>query len=391
MGDTWYQGFPREVQSLSSPAWLTWIVTHVFFSDTMRALFSLLFGAGLVLMASRGMTKSIYWRRNVFLILFGIAHGTLFMWAGEILMIYGVCAVLLFPLRNANTKTLMWLSIVLLCGFTLLASAGGLVATERYQLAQGGLAQQELGNALTEEQQAALDDWANDPRSHPIGPEEFAQEEATRLSGYFANVKLSTEQFIEFQLYSEESAGIVLETVFTVMLGMALFGAGVISGQRSLSFYRNMMLIGYAIGLTLRTLTTSASWDAGVPNPVWFEFVVYEPARIATALGHIGLFFVLFFNTSGSRVWLALARMGQMALTSYIGQSLISAALFFGFGFALFGKLDWFELTLLAAVVLVFQGIVSFYWLTRYRFGPFEWLWRSLTYWKWQALLKSKG
>ena len=104
------------------------------------------------------------------------------------------------------------------------------------------------------------------------------------------------------------------------------------------------------------------------------------------ALGYIGL--VMIICKLGILVWLryALARVGQMALTNYLSQSLICNIIFMGFGFGLFAQLGRVEIYYVVFGVWVFQILFSIYWLKHYRFGPAEWLWRSLTYKKKQPL-----
>ena len=85
----------------------------------------------------------------------------------------------------------------------------------------------------------------------------------------------------------------------------------------------------------------------------------------------------------------ALAAVGQMAFTNYIMQTLICNTIFLGFGFSLYGMLERHELYYIVASVWIFQLIVSSIWLHYFRFGPLEWMWRSLTYWQKQPFRKT--
>ena len=123
---------------------------------------------------------------------------------------------------------------------------------------------------------------------------------------------------------------------------------------------------------------------------VWLT-IVYDPARLAVAFGHIG---VVMLAVKSMRVpWLTrmLADVGRMALTSYLGATLICTTLFNGYGFGLFGVLRRHQLYLIVLAIWTAQLAFSRLWLRRFHFGPVEWLWRSLTYWRRQPFLRSHG
>ncbi len=103
-------------------------------------------------------------------------------------------------------------------------------------------------------------------------------------------------------------------------------------------------------------------------------------------LGHIGLIGLLYRASPLSAAMRNLSAVGQMALTNYLTQSLICMLLFTGAGLALFGQLERHELYYVVAAIWIVQLIWSPLWLRRFRFGPLEWLWRSLTYWQRQPM-----
>lgn len=113
-------------------------------------------------------------------------------------------------------------------------------------------------------------------------------------------------------------------------------------------------------------------------------------SRTFRALGIFGLIMVL--HKSGWFRWFfaLMQPVGQMAFTNYLLQSMICGLIFYGVGFGLFGKRQRYELYYVVAGVWLFQIIVSNLWLRSFRFGPMEWLWRSLTYWKLQPFRKRK-
>jgi len=118
---------------------------------------------------------------------------------------------------------------------------------------------------------------------------------------------------------------------------------------------------------------------------------LYEVARSIRSIGIFGLIMLLY--KSGWFKWLfALMRpAGQMAFTNYLMQSLLVGLFFYGIGFEMFGKLQLNQVYYVVAGTWLLQIIWSHIWLKFFRFGPLEWAWRSLTYWKWQPIVKRRG
>ncbi|MHC4992200.1 MAG: DUF418 domain-containing protein [Planctomycetota bacterium] len=169
-----------------------------------------------------------------------------------------------------------------------------------------------------------------------------------------------------------------------MLLGMGLYKLGVFGAQRSVALYGAMVVLGYALGLPLIWI--------GAQKIVAheFDFVYFFRygwnfnylGSLFVALGHVGL--VMLLCRMDALAWLmrALAAVGQMAFTNYLMQSIICTLVFYGYGFGLWGSLSRFELIGVVGAVWAAQIIWSPLWLRVFRFGPFEWLWRSLTYWK---------
>ena len=109
---------------------------------------------------------------------------------------------------------------------------------------------------------------------------------------------------------------------------------------------------------------------------------------LVVALAWVGL--VMLVVTAGALSWLtnALSAVGQMALTNYLMQSIICTTIFYGHGFGLFGKFDYLQQMYVVLSVGIVQLIWSPLWMQSFRYGPFEWLWRSLTYWRFQPLAR---
>jgi uncharacterized protein len=151
-----------------------------------------------------------------------------------------------------------------------------------------------------------------------------------------------------------------------------------------------MALVGYSVGLSVNYWETTylITHQFGIIAQD-LTSITYNVGRVFTTLGHIAV--IMLFIKSGIAMFLqrSLAAVGQMALTNYIMQTLICNSLFLGFGFSLYGQLERHELYYIVFSVWIFQLIISPIWLQYFRFGPLEWIWRSLTYWQKQPFKKA--
>ncbi len=175
-----------------------------------------------------------------------------------------------------------------------------------------------------------------------------------------------------------------------MLIGMALLKLGILNAERSSRFYLSMMAIGYGIGCSVNAYEINVLLNSnfGVLETAQ-SFLTYDVGRVPVTLGHVGL--VMLICRKGWLNWLTsrIAAVGRMALTSYVTHTVICIFIFFGIGFAMFGELQRYQLYYVVFGIWIFQLIVSPIWLKYYRFGPLEWLWRSLTYNKRQAMKRS--
>ncbi len=177
-----------------------------------------------------------------------------------------------------------------------------------------------------------------------------------------------------------------------MFLGMALFGWGFFSNKLPTSTYTTTLLVGYGLGLPISWFFFTNQVDFFTnPGKVvdYFRvdfFNLYDIRRALLAIGHASLLILIY--RSGIVPWLmkALTAVGQMAFTNYLMQSIICTFIFHGYGLGYYAKLSFHQLYYVVFGVWIFQLILSPIWLTYFRFGPFEWLWRSLTYWKMQPI-----
>ena len=152
-----------------------------------------------------------------------------------------------------------------------------------------------------------------------------------------------------------------------------------------------MIVIGYAIGLSVNYYETMIEINSNFdPVEISRAGQTYQLGRLFTTLGHIGLF--MLFIKSGILWFLqnALAAVGKMALTNYLMHTVICTTYFLGFSFGMFGKLQRYELYYVVIAIWIVQLIYSPIWLKYFRYGPAEWLWRSLSYKKKQPFRIAK-
>ena len=363
----------------------SWIITTMFFEGTQRGLFTLLFGAGVILMTAsleasgRPNAQDIYFRRNLWLVVFGIIHGFVLLWTGEILFYYGVTALFVYGLRHARPRTLLGLAIgglVLTMAWNGLDTWNGLKKHREYIVADS---LKSAGDSLTAEQAGAIEAWQGLLKEFKPDSAKIQKEVDAKQGSYWDVMKFQAPQLTRFQswwLYR------YFFDYFSMMLiGMVLFKTGIISASRPTRFYGTLVLLGYGVGLTVNCVEVSHILQENFSVLSFLKTgVTYDLGRIPMTIGHLGM--LMLFARGSWFGWLrnSLAAVGRMAFTNYIMTSIICAFVFYGFGFGLYGELPRHQLYYVVGAIWLFQLIVSPLWLQRYRFGPLEWLWRRLTY-----------
>ncbi len=364
-----------------------WIMNNMLFEGTMRGLFTLLFGASVILLTSglekKGagiMTADIYYRRTLWLLLFGIVNVYIFLWHGDILYPYALLGLTLFPFRNASVKTLFTCA-----GALLLVGALWYISDYHNELniQNDGIEIQKLkdtGVTLSTEQESKLTAWTKQKAKHT--EEEIKEDIDAKQKGYFSVMlyKVKQNQFMQTTLMYRLWPWDILSFM---LIGMAFFKLRIFHAEKSMKFYFTLMTIGYLVGLSINYFETKMIIDSN------FDAVIiakadqtYDLGRLFTTLGHVGL--AMLFIKSGILPFLqkALAAVGKMTLSNYLFTAIVTTIIFYGFGFGLYGKLERYELYYIVAGFWIFQLIVSPIWLKYFKYGPAEWLWRSLTYQK---------
>ena len=369
----------------------TWIFTHILFDQKFISIFAMLFGAGLVLMTERAESRGakparFYFRRQFWLVVIGALHAY-FIWFGDILFAYALIGMLVYPFRKRRPRTLIIIACLLL-PVALLLNLGNAKMMELTMAKVAGievlLAQ---GEELDEEQQQILDDWEQQ-RTFSFPTDEDVQKEVDAYRGSYVDiVRFRAPLVAMMQVFMVIFFGI-WRIAPLMMIGMALMKLGILTGERSADFYRRFMLVFYLFGLPL-TVFSAADLHAHQFD----QLHVMRGGGLANyfgsllvALGHIGL--VMWIAKTGmlQRLMQRFAAVGRMALSNYLAHSIILTTVFYGYGLGLYGSVPRFWQMGFVAAVVALQLWWSPWWLERYRFGPVEWAWRSLTYWRKQPM-----
>jgi uncharacterized protein len=354
----------------------------------------MIFGAGIILLTSRAESRGdsspsadIYYRRNLWLGAFGILHAFL-LWQGEVLYPYALCALALYPFRRLAPKGLIAIGaamMVIIAGFTLYNA----IDTKK-TIAEGKAAMEikKSGRVLTEDQEGAVKKWEELRKHAKPTPEETEKVNKKWRGSVLDVLKVRAESVWRWHSLAYYHYW-NLDVFSMMLLGMAFFKLGIFSGARSVRFYVVMAAVGYAVGLSINSYTAYTR----VTNN--FDLVVniytgisYDIGRLSIALAHVGVLMLLV--KGGIMTWLtrSLGAIGQMALSSYLTHSIVCSTIFCGYGFAMYGRLERYQLYYIVGSLWIFQMIVSPIWLRHFHFGPAEWAWRSLTYWQKQPMRK---
>ena len=380
-----------------SPADLMiWRVMSLFFEGTLRGLFTLLFGASALLFLERHAARAgglrpadLYFRRTLWLIVFGLLNGYVLLWSGDVLFYYGLAGLILFVFRNLAPRRLLILATVVMILQTLVSVGEWLDYRETSALAEAANARQAAGLPLADGDQEALGAFQALRGNFRPSPEDLEATVANVRESYrSAFAVLATDTwYMQSQFFFRHG---LLECLGMMLLGMALLKLGVLSGSSPVRVHVAMIVVGYAVGLSVNISELRQVEQERFSAEVFLRtFLTYDLGRIPMTLGHIGTIALLCrarWFTKAARVF---AAVGRMALTNYLAQSLVCLFVFTGAGLAWYGQLARHELYYIVVAIWVVQLIWSPLWLHHFRYGPAEWVWRSLTYWRRQSLRRA--
>jgi len=368
----------------------TWTILHILAEGKMRCLFSLVFGASAILLTSRLDSRpdgaDFYYRRMLWMMVFGIVHAYL-LWQGEVLFPYAMCGLILYPFRRLSARALLGIAATLI---VLQAAVIAFKALETREIVEKGraLAQKEASGAkLTDIEKETKEKWESIRRMMRPTAEELRKDAAEWRGNFVSVVKARAKVVLMFT--SKPIYLPIWWDFFSMMfLGMGLMKLRLFDAQAwPARTFAWLIVIGYGIGVPVNSwsawLVIKSNFDLATH---WFANTTYDVGRLSIAMGHLGVLMLLCRQNWLSWVTSRLAAIGQMAFSNYVLHSLICAFVFTGYGFKLYGQLERYQLYYVVGAIWLVQFIGSIYWLRRFRFGPLEWCWRSLTYWKRQPM-----
>lgn len=363
-----------------------WWFSRLVFDMKMQSLFSMLFGAGLVVLGDRALRAGrsltpVFYRRVAVLAVMGILHGYL-LWYGDILWTYAILGALVYPLRRLPTGWLLAVGLAFfLLGAVFTSGLGGVMWWMRDQATQ---AQAVIDAGGTPEGLPAemLDIWNEIARDFDPTPENLAEEEAA-VRGSFIDVAVyRAPSTLELQIGPPFWIITLWRFSGYMLIGIACMRLGVFTGKLRDSAYAAMLILGYGIGLPIVTLgglqAESNRFDFVMTFLTGFDWNYV--ASLFVAFGHVGALTLLFKSPAMSWILPGLAATGRMALTNYLTQSLLCAAFFNGWGFDQWNRLTKTEIAAVVLTIWTLQITWSLLWLRHFRLGPMEWLWRRITY-----------
>ena len=353
---------PTAIEGHQGTNYFVWYFCHLLADSKFMSIFSMLFGAGVVLMARRQEKKgqavwALHYRRMLGLLIIGLVHAYGF-WYGDILVPYAVCGSLVIFLWRLPVRWLVAASVFLiLIGAALTALFGvAMLFLSESELAEVTASWRPSGDLVREELSAYRGDWMTQLRHR-------------------AESSLVMQGFLLPTMIGWHVAGLML-------LGMALFKAGFLSGDRSKPELAGLAIVGMVVGLPLIAWgihwNESSGWS--LKQSLFFGMLPNYFGSTFVALSYICGIGLLLKSRLRTLITAALAPVGRMALTNYLMQTLICTTIFYGHGFAMFGRVDRLQQLGIVAGVWVFQIIFSKWWMSRFRIGPLEYLWRTATY-----------
>jgi uncharacterized protein len=349
-------------------------VSFLLFEGKMRALFTLLFGASMMLFADAAARRGARpdWaqaRRLGWLTLFGYAH-YLLLWWGDILFPYALCGLIALPLRRLPPAALAMAGLLLFGLSHGLDAAGDVIgiATEQRVLAGHGSPAEIAEQAGMMQRIAAS----------------MADDTAILNAGFLdaLRLRLSIAPFLPFQTFLST----LTETLPLMLIGMAMHASGFFTGGWSPRALRRTCAVGLLAGGAMAAALLGWAMGHGFPPRAMFAIVgtLSAPEHLIMALAYAAALVLLWPRLSSTGIGRALAAAGRCAFTNYLGSTAVMAAIFSGWGLGWGPELP--RALLPAFVVLGWMAMLAWprLWLAHHRAGPMEALWRALTWWNWR-------
>lgn len=343
---------------------------YIFIDGKFYTIFSLLFGIGFSIILTNNKERGangirIFYRRMFFLLLIGLGH-LMFLWSGDILMLYALGGMILPVFIGCKDRTLFIWAIVFLCLPVIVDFIGELVAfslssklldwqwvlCERYGITEANFAY-----------------WLRDADTY-----------GKMLDFLKMGAVERTWEFVESSRYFK----VLGLFIIGFYIGRHRLYARISELKNSL---KKLCVAGLGVGLPLSGVY---AWSAmtGKPFGSAAHSFLYFISVYISSFGYIAAICLLYESNRQGRIWRVLSFPGRMALTNYIGQSIVGIFIFYGIGFGLGATMGLIYADAIAVGVFILEIAISCFWLRYFRFGPLEWIWRCLTYWRFFKITK---
>jgi len=347
-----------------------WIwVSDTFFHSKFITLFTMLFGASVFMVGGErkdAVRGPLIRRRLLWLIVIALIHGLLIWW-GDVLLLYAVTGLLVMLCRSMSGRRLIWAGLGVTILLALLAALGALAMNFAPPEVQASMAAQKAAMGGT--------------------PETIAASIAEYRSGWSGMLH---ENFASWAQLQTASIFYIIPTLGLMLLGMGLFKTGFMAGRAPTGLYLLLIALGGGVLAATGWYGWREAFAAEGQGPM--EGLVQALNAFAFVITLAYMSVMILLATRGPKVIAAVFEpVGRMAFTNYLTQSLIMSTIFTQpWGPRLMGQVGWETLPLLVAGVWVLQLVWSPLWLSVFRMGPLEWVWRCLTYGRLVPLLKGR-
>ncbi|HYG29122.1 MAG TPA: DUF418 domain-containing protein [Allosphingosinicella sp.] len=359
----------------------SWAFNFVFIDGKMRGLFSFLFGASMLLVIERAEASGrsparIHYARMLWLLVFGLLH-FFFIWHGDILAGYAQIGLIAFFFRRLSVRALMRWGIGLVVVQLLLFS---FFAFSTFYLQSEVAGRNPSADAIRQ--------WQEMQGQIGVPTQQALSEKLALFTGPYSGIvhhqlEKLLEPFMSLLFFG-------CETLAYFLFGMAALKSGFFRGEWAIERYRRIALIGFAIGIPVYGLLAAVLLraDFDLPMIVAAALAATVPFRPVMVLAIAAL--IILLTRSGGGFVERIAAAGRAAFTNYLGASILMTGLFYGWGFGLFGSMSRIELWIVVVAMWALMLTWSKPWLERFQYGPFEWLWRSLSRWELQPMRRRR-
>jgi uncharacterized protein len=361
-----YVGLDRTLAGADAAA--SWLVM-AFVQGKFYTLFSMLFGMGFAIQMERAARREarfggVYARRMTALAVFGAVHGLL-IWAGDILLAYALVGFALLLFRRTPVSRLpKWAAALLAAPLALMS----LVVAAIELAGSNEIAREQIARSQAESEAEIL--------------QQAARAAEVYATGSFGEQTVQRGVDVLQQLQFLPMFGITLLGFF--LLGAWFVRSGAIGDPASHgALFRRMLGIGLGAGAPLAVGAMLLGYGEGllrVSARAFAATVTMTVAALLLSFGYLAAVVLLLRRPERRERLAPLAAAGRMALTNYVLQSVVMTAIAYSWGLGLFGKISRAWQLPLAVAVWGVNLALSRWWLSRFRFGPLEWLWRSITY-----------